>query len=86
MQYNLQQSGKNNWTNLIVETEEVIRQLEVKMQDANRILAAKILKQLHYAFNNINTIQKTNVCSKKHSQQDQTKQCHNHRSRKKEKP
>ena len=43
MQYNLQQTGKNSWTNLIVETEQALRQLEVKMQDAYRILAAKKL-------------------------------------------
>ena len=34
MQYSLQQTGKNKWTNLIVETEQAVRQLEVKVQDA----------------------------------------------------
>jgi len=48
MQYNIQQTGKNNWTNLVMETEQAIRQLETKMQDTYRILAAKKLKQLHY--------------------------------------
>ena len=58
MQYNLQQTGKNNWTNLTVETEQAVRQLEVKMQDAYRILAAKKLKQLQYTLHNRNTTQK----------------------------
>ena len=58
MQFNLKQAGKNNWNNLIVETEQAIRHLEVKMQDAYRILAAKKLKQLQYTLNNRNTTQK----------------------------
>jgi len=41
-----------------VEKEQAIRQLEVKMQHAYRILAAKKLKQLHYTLNNRNTAQK----------------------------
>ena len=56
--YDLQQAGKNYWTNLIVETEQAITQLEVKMQDAYRILAAKKIKQLQYPLNNRNTAQK----------------------------
>ena len=58
MQYNLQQTGKNNWTNLIVETEQAVRQLEVKMQDAYRILTAKKFKQLQLTLHNRNTTQK----------------------------
>ena len=38
--------------------EQAIRQLETKIQDAYRILAAKKLKQLHYTLNNSNTVHK----------------------------
>ena len=55
MQYNLQQTPKTGWTNLIIETEQAVRQLEAKMQDAYRILAARKLKQLHYTHNNNTT-------------------------------
>ena len=58
MQYNLKQADKNNWINLIVETEQAIKQLEVKMQDPYTILAAKKLKQFHYTLNKRNTAQK----------------------------
>ena len=40
-----------------METAQAIRQSEVKMQDAYRILAAKKLKQLKYALNHRNTTQ-----------------------------
>ena len=41
-----------------METEQAIRQLEVKMQDAYSILAPKKLKQLQYTLNNRSTTQK----------------------------
>jgi len=34
MQYNIQQTSKTNWTNLVMETEQAIRQLETKVQNA----------------------------------------------------
>jgi len=52
MQYSLQQPLKAGWTNLIVETEQAIKLLDTRMQDAYRILAAKKIKQLHYTHNN----------------------------------
>jgi len=58
MQYNLQQHLKTGWTNLIIEMEQAIRQLESKMQDTYHILAAKKLRQLHYTHNNNNTTHK----------------------------
>jgi len=39
-------------------TEQAIRQLETKIQEAYRILAAKKLKQLHSTLNSSNTVQK----------------------------
>jgi hypothetical protein len=50
VQYNLQQPHKAGWTNLIVETEQAIRLLDTRMQDAYHILAAK--KHLHNTHNN----------------------------------
>jgi len=58
MEYNIQQTDKTNWTNIVVETKQAIRQLETKIQDAYLILAAKKLKQLHYPLNNSNTVHK----------------------------
>jgi hypothetical protein len=58
MQHNIQQTCKTNWTNLVVEMEQAIRQLETKIQDAYHILAAKKLKQLHYTLNSSNTVSK----------------------------
>jgi len=56
MQYNTQQTGKTNRTSRVVETEQAIRQLETKMQQAYRILATKKLKQIHYTLNKSNTV------------------------------
>ena len=67
MQYNIQQTGKTNWTNLLVETEQAIRQLETKIQDAYCILAAKKLKQLRYTLNSSNTVQKRQTYLAKNS-------------------
>ena len=41
LQYNIQQTSKTNWTNLVVETEQAIRLVETRSQEAYRILAAK---------------------------------------------
>jgi hypothetical protein len=41
LQYNIQQTSKTNWTNLVTETEQAIRLLEAGSQDAYRKLAAK---------------------------------------------
>ena len=41
LQYNMQQTSKTNWTNLVVETEQAIRLVETRSQEAYRILAAK---------------------------------------------
>ena len=46
LQYNIQQHLKSCWTNLIMETEQVIRLLDTKLQDAFRLMAAKNLKQI----------------------------------------
>ena len=54
LQYNIQQTSKTNWTNLVIETEQGIRLLEVRSQDAYRILAAKKVKQLQHTLNNNN--------------------------------
>jgi len=58
MQYNIEQTGKTYWTNLVVETEQAIRQLETKIEDAYRILAAKKLTELHYTLKSSNTVHK----------------------------
>jgi len=71
MQYNIQQTSKTNWTNLVVETERTIRQLETKTQDAYHILAAKKVKQLCYTLKQQqHCIKKTNISNKKHTPQD----------------
>jgi len=44
LQYNMQQTSKTNWTNLVVETEQAIRLVETRSQEAYRMLAAKKLK------------------------------------------
>ena len=41
LQYNMQQASKTNWTNLVVETEQAIRLVETRSQEAYRTLAAK---------------------------------------------
>jgi len=43
LQYNIQQTNKTNWTNLVIETEQAIRLMEPRNQDAYRILATKKL-------------------------------------------
>jgi len=58
MQYNLQQPLKPGWTNLIIKTEQAIRLLDTRMQDAYHILAAKKLKHLHNTHNNNNITHK----------------------------
>ena len=58
LQYNIQQTSKTNWTNLVVETEQAI---ETRNQDAYRILAAKKLKQLQHSLNNDNTMHKRHI-------------------------
>ena len=55
LQYNIQQTSKTNWTNLVIETEQAIRLMEPRNQDAYRILATKKLKQLQHNLNLINT-------------------------------
>jgi hypothetical protein len=49
---------KKYWTNLIIETEQAIKLLDVKMQQPFRILATKKLKQILAADNHRNTRQK----------------------------
>ena len=43
LQYNIQHTNKTNWTNLVIETEQAIRLMEPRNQDAYRILATKKL-------------------------------------------
>jgi len=54
MQYNIQQPFKTYWTNLIIETEQAIRLLDTRIQDAFRFMAAKILKQICNTNQNLN--------------------------------
>jgi hypothetical protein len=53
IQYNIQPL-KTGWTNLVLETEQAVRQLDTRLQDAFQFMAAKKLKQIH------NTNQNTN--------------------------
>ena len=61
LQYNIQQASKTNWTNLVIETEQAIRLMEARNQDAYRILAAKKLKQLQHNLNNSSTKHKRQI-------------------------
>ena len=61
LQYNIQQTNKTNWTNLVIETEQAIRLMEPRNQDAYRILATKKLKQLQHNLNNSSTKHKRQI-------------------------
>ena len=65
----MQQTSKTNWTNLVVETEQAIRLVETRSQEAYYILAAKKLKQLQHSLNNDNTTYKRHIYLTKNIQQ-----------------
>ena len=56
MQYCIQQSNETQWTTLILETEQAIRLLEPKIQDAYHFMTARKLSQI---CNNQHNISKT---------------------------
>jgi hypothetical protein len=58
LQYSIIQPRKKLWTNLIIETEQAIKLLDVKLQQTFRILATKKLKQILDTDNHRNALQK----------------------------
>jgi hypothetical protein len=58
MQYCIQQSNETQWTTLILETEQAIRLLEPKIQDAYHIMTARKLSQIHNTHHNISKMHK----------------------------
>jgi len=60
LQYSMQKPTKTTWENLVIETERAIKLLDDKLQNPFRIIAAKILKQLHNTNNHNATHTKDN--------------------------
>ena len=55
IQHSIEQPMKQYWNDLIIETEQAIRKLEPKPQEAYRLIATKNLKQIKH-FENHNNI------------------------------
>jgi len=58
LQYSIEKPLKKYWTDLIMETEQTIRMLDIKMQAPFRILATKKLKQISLSDNHHNVMAK----------------------------
>jgi len=58
LQYSIEKPLEKYWTNLIMETEQAIRMLDIKMQAPFRILATRKLKQISASNNHHNVMAK----------------------------
>jgi hypothetical protein len=58
LQHSITQPLKKYWTNTIIETEQAIKLLDVKLQQPFRIIATKKLKQMYTNDNQCNIMQK----------------------------
>jgi hypothetical protein len=61
LQHSLKQPLKTYWLNLIIEREKAIKLLDNKLQNAFRILASKILKQIYNTSNNTSALHKRHL-------------------------
>ena len=61
LQYSIEKPLEKYWTDLIMETEQVIRMLDIKMQAPFRILAAKKLNQIRTSGNHQNITAKRQI-------------------------
>ena len=63
VQHSIEKPLKTYWINLIIETEQAIKLLDIKMKNPSRVLAAIKLKQIFTSNNHYNATQKRQAYS-----------------------
>jgi len=81
-QYGIPQPTETQWTTLVLKTEQAIKLLDPKIQDAYRFMTAK--KHTQIRTQQQQDTQTTVIHRKKHTQQTQQEQSYNHTSRQRE--
>jgi hypothetical protein len=75
MQHSIEKPIEQYWNDLIIETEQAIRKLETRAQDAYRIMATKKLEQMRHSSNLNDTYPKRQTHPEKHTEQTEQREC-----------